>query len=392
MFEFIKNLTIPRLRPQRNVQSFVFGSNLSAISSDVTESSIVESCMVALLSGINGGKLQVVNQNEEEVPHPALEMIDDALISSLVRSAYYCGNGIAAIVLYENSFQIAKLVYLPYKSVKVREPIRRLDGNPVFVYNEGGLYSMSQNLTTEEIVNFVLEIDMDKPWLGRSPLVTLVNEVKSDNTLRIFTQQYLSHMGQPGPIASPADNQNWTEEQAQSIEDTVNRFNAQGNAGRALAFRYKLDIKERPPIRQQVDTNAIAFIPESRIAGVMQVPAMIANLLVGMENTQTNATLREIRLQFAEQTIVPLQNKIANILTKQFLARFPFSEGLQFRYNNSRNPLFNVDKSSEWARVTNAYTNGLITKNEGRLEIGKEEVADGDVFFDSTPAVQNDSG
>ena len=84
--------------------------------------------------------------------------------------------------------------------------------------------------------------------------------------------------------------------------------------------------------------------------------------------------------------MVPAWIAIAEQLTQKLMPEYSTSGRLEYFFDTTNVTALQEAKDLLHQRVRNDYTANLITKNEARLETGRDTVPSGDIFNDlSTP-------
>lgn len=389
IFDRMKGIVIPRNQRERggdNRFSSIAtpGFRLDEITTDVTKSPVVESALLPILHGVGQGRLYVRNSASqiERVGHEAVGMVTGDIRDLAIRSAYYTGHGITAIVTYANR-QPAKLTPLPWNSMKVAPVGDIFTGYNNYIYTpktNSVNYGSPITLTDEEVIDFRLSPNPTDTRRGISPLTTLIDDLKMLGQIRIFTVSYLANMANPSMVIMPVVGSNkpgFTDPERKQIAQAIKDKYSANEAGTPLVSPIPLQIIELGGPGDRADMTRVALLPESHVLAVLGVPAKIAGSLVAKEISDNYASLTQMRLSFAENTVAPLQDRYAEVLTQQFLIPY-YGTGLEFAWDNSENPLFRADEDLLWSRVGKAYNqDNLITHNEARGMVKQPLLTDG---------------
>ena len=126
---------------------------------------------------------------------------------------------------------------------------------------------------------------------------------------------------------------------------------------------------------------ALRRIPETRIAGAFEVPAILAGLGAGLDSA-TYANAEALTEFFTETTLIPRWRSVAGQFQAQLLPDFGAADpGLVVEFDLSEVRALADDEDAKWARWRGAWTDGLATKNEARVALGMDPTQYGDVFL-----------
>ena len=373
--------TVPRrnsVEPQsQRYSSGGLPIRLQEITVDVSKSSAVIACFNVIDSAVNAGKLEVIDADGNViVGHELPKMMSRELITHILRSAYFYQNGLVAIIKYEGSAEVAKLEPLSARYTRIGRSYR--NGNQFNGYNKYEYRRPGQNpyiFIDTEVFHFVLQPDDDKPWLGVSPLIAAIDDLKTDKAARAFTVSAMGKHFSASQFIQPSESgagNDFTDEQMTAIRTSAELAYSGGEVQTAFVSPIKVDRQDLKGPRDFANTIELILVPEARISGIMQTPARRAGFYVGLKESNTYATAREENLQFAEGTVRPLQDKLAAAMTAQLLPFFAASDGLTVRFNNDDNYFFSKDLDAVFERYGKAFERNGITLDEYRAAIGQK--------------------
>jgi HK97 family phage portal protein len=241
-------------------------------------------------------------------------------------------------------------------------------------------------LAPHNIIHFKLGIDDRDHRLGLSPLKRLVRQVSSDDEATRFSDALLKNYGVPGLVVQvPKEATGIDEAKAREIKAKVaGEFGSdgRGNVGVLTGGATMTQFGFNP---EQMQLKSLHDVPETRIAAVMGVPPAIAGLGVGLEQSSNFASLRQIRENFTEVNLVPLWTMDAAKLNRQLRRDFTSDRGVFVMHDLSDVRALQEDEDKKWARVAVAYEKKLISKNEGRTDLGYPPVHGGDEIAETPP-------
>jgi len=122
-------------------------------------------------------------------------------------------------------------------------------------------------------------------------------------------------------------------------------------------------------------------LAETRICMAFAVPPVLIGAMVGMEHS-TYSNYEEAGRQFIQGTMVPMFHEFVDTFNADMADEFQ----AELEVDVSELKLLQEDRTAVFERATKAYIGGLVTLNEGREEMGFEEVPDGDEFKKPAPS------
>lgn len=343
--------------------------------------SILDSCLRVLGDGMASLRPAVYDADGIEVEnHPLPAMITPQLLRAMLRSWALTGNAVVGLV--ENGgMEVVRLQYWPYRYASIGLVGSLYAGVMAYQY-AGGYFGGPNPAAASEVLHWMTTPDSEYPWIGRSPLAGAGDEVRTDAAAATYVRAFMANLGQPSVWAMPKDmSRTWTPEQRKTIREAINEGTSGENAGRPIASSIAVELWQPVSPRTSLDIAIVRGTPEARIAGLVGVPPAMAQLTIGLQNTSTNATHRDIRNEFAEGTLQPLSDDLADAITEQVLRpRFAGSETLTFRFDTSGSYLFRRDLDAATNRAVALYAGELATHNEAREIVELPWLEGGDEF------------
>lgn len=217
------------------------------------------------------------------------------------------------------------------------------------------------------------------PHKGLAPLVAVAREVDTDNEAARYLFSLLKNDAMPrlGLVVPPGVELN--DKQFKRMKAQWEDEHGQDKRGGVAVLEGGLDIKTLATNLRELEFTALRRVPESRIAGAFRVPPIIASLFVGLERS-TMANYGEARLQFTEDTLVPLWSNIADEATTDLLPDFNGQEDevVEFDLNQVKSLEARQKEKRTWA--LDGFKAAGMTRNEFRAACALPEDADGDVY------------
>lgn len=350
-------------------------------------SSIVDACSNLLVDALTSCRPIVLDQNGNEVEnHPIIQWITYDFMAGLVRNGVFSGNCIAFINETEDLVADG-LVVLPSYKVDIERKGNTINGENVYLHHD--IDNETYTYTQDQVFHFRYQVDPDRPWIGRSPLTNVDNDLLLDIRITSYASGFMRRFGVPGWIAWPEGGRPFTaEERKQLRADITANFLGENSGGFAVGGQ-KVGITQLQGPRQFIDLGDVRTQPEFRVCGQLGCPPVLATLPAGYRFTTANATLKEIRRHFADATVKPLMDSLGDALTKQVLDRNGEPSGLRVSFAYQESYLFARDLDAESARVQ--LMGPYITIDEARAEMGKDPIGDerGDQLVMSMGQQQN---
>lgn len=243
-------------------------------------------------------------------------------------------------------------------------------------------------LDPADVIHLKLGLDDADHRLGLSPIKRLVREVAGDQEATRWAHQLLSNGGSMGMMVTPPDGSSLTLEQARALEDHLTaKFTGEGR-GRisVLAPGAKAEPYGFSP--EQMDVRSLHYIPETRVAAVMRVPAVVAGLAAGLEKSGQFSNMREAREQFAESTILPAYQFDAAKLNHSLAPEFTADRRVVLDFDVTEMRVLQEDMDAKIKRLSLAVgTKPFMTVDEARADIGLEPLGgDNGVLAPPEPA------
>jgi len=140
--------------------------------------------------------------------------------------------------------------------------------------------------------------------------------------------------------------------------------------------------------QEEMSFPDLTNLAETRICMVFQIPPVLAGSMVGIEHS-TYSNYAEARQQFWQDSMVPMVAELEDVLNQELAAEF--GDNVSILIDVSEIKALQEDRTAIFDRVTKAYIGGLLMQNEGREEMGFEQVPGGDEFKRPAPSPFTDA-
>jgi HK97 family phage portal protein len=207
------------------------------------------------------------------------------------------GNSYGRLVPYKNRAGVAEI--WPYSAVNTW-PVPR--GNKWIDHYE---YSVDEGLHKEpidprEIIHYKWEPDLEYPWKGMSALEAVSQQVDTDAELVRYIKVVLQNDAVVrGVLTLPSAARPLNEQQLQQMKKEWKLYQGGGNRGNIPILQGGLEFKKTSLDLNELAADALKGMTQVDIAAAFGVPALIAGLLVGLENGR-EGNWESTRKQFTE--------------------------------------------------------------------------------------------
>jgi HK97 family phage portal protein len=236
-----------------------------------------------------------------------------------------------------------------------------------------------EDIPPENMLHFRIGIDDADQRLGLSPIKRLVREIASDQSATQFSDALLRNFGVPGLVVQVPQGASLSDEQAEALKQKLETrfgFENRGNVGVLTAGATLQQFGFSP---EQLNLEALHNVPETRIAAVMGVPPAVAGLGVGLAQTSNFASMKQVRENFTEVTVIPIWRMDSATFNAQLKPDFTDEPDVTIAYDLSKVRALQEDRTALFTRLDNAVRTGWVTPNEARAEVGLEPMQGGDV-------------
>ena len=267
---------------------------------------IVYRCISLIAKSICSIPLLVYENDQETQTHPLAKLLQapnprmnyQMFMNALVHHFLLWGNAYVYTHLSEIDNHLALL-------------------NPEFVqikfddngYPESYQYGQNEKKKTyhidleldQESVLHLHSFNPDHPWIGLSPLSSCRSAVEQHNAIGAHNVALLNNGGRPSGALIVDDNLNDTDRQ-QLRHDIDNLYSSPDNAGRILLLEGMFKWQELGLSPKNMDFLAGKHVAVQEIATAFG----ISPILVGLTEDASFNNYKEARLQFWEDTVIPL--------------------------------------------------------------------------------------
>jgi HK97 family phage portal protein len=209
-------------------------------------------------------------------------------------------------------------------------------------------------------------------WYGMSPLEAARTAIESHNTVVAHNISLLKNGGRPSGalFMNNKDLPPLSEEQRQDLRTSLSEaYQGSQNAGQIMILEGDFTWKEMGLSPKDMDFIEGKNVTAREIAQIFGVPPM----LVGIPGDATFSNYREARLNFWEETVLPLLDQVTSQLNRWLTPHF--GPDLELQYNLDQIPAIAAKREAQWEKMNQC---NFLTPNEKRAAFGYPPVSGGD--------------
>lgn len=292
----------------------------------------------------------------------------------------------------DNGGKLIELWYLPHYMVEPRWPG---DGKTPEVpqdeveneFLSHYQYTVPGNREPElikqsDMVHIKRGVNLSNPRLGVGVWDGVIDDLYGHKAVNRFSATILKNMGMVQYLLSPKDqNVNLNPTEAARIKEQWIVNTTGDNANRPVVNAIPLEVTKLSFSPQELDLKELDQAPQSAIAGVTGIPAIVLQFIVGLKHGHYGAAYEQARQQGYENVIIPIQNHISEDLTWQVLPEIEDAKGSRITFDITKVRVLQEDRDNLYRRESEALRAGGITINQFLTSIGKEAIPDGDIYL-----------
>jgi HK97 family phage portal protein len=368
--------------------------NFDTAAQVVQFNSVVAACLGVLARTFSEPPLQVVDKRTGKVldNHPLMDLlrmpynplmwgdVDDEPMSQaelMMYTIYYTaagGNCYWRKIRAKDGRVIALLPYHDGNISFMPTTTKRVHG---YQFNNGG---SPETLMPREIVHLKwLSVDFNNPVKALSPIVMAGREVGSEQAAQAYISSLLENDAMPRTVFSVAGDANLTDDQVARMKATVKEKFGGKNFGLPAVLEGGMTVQRLSLGLNELQIDQLMKIPETRVAAVLGVPAIVAGLGVGLDSA-TYSNFGQAMKVFTDYTLVPLWRSFAEQIQEAMRSEYADGENLVVKYDTTKVNALKEQENEKQARVLSLYTGGVIKLNETRTALGFADVPEGDAF------------
>ncbi len=215
------------------------------------------------------------------------------------------------------------------------------------------------------------------PWRGVNPLIAMEPELLSDALINQSNNSLLKNRGVPAGLLTSTES--ITPDQAKEIRDMWDKAHGgSSKSGKTAVLGQGTNYKQLALTSAEMEYFKSKQWNRTVILGRYGVPAIVAGYkddTAALSGTDTNEQLKF----FWEQTLIPLLKFFEAKLETEFSKRF--APNLHIRFDTSEIAELQEDLAILATRIREDIKAGILTQNEGREQLGLDNVSWGDTWW-----------
>ena len=221
------------------------------------------------------------------------------------------------------------------------------------------------------------------PLLGQAPMRAANRAVALDNEATDFVKALLQNRAVPGTVITTE--QRIDEATTDRLtERWIERF-GKANRGAPAFLQKGMEVHTLGLDLGELEFPDLRTISESRICMSFGVPPILVGAKVGLDRS-TFANYAEARKSLWEETLMPLQKRLAGVIVQKLLPMVEQGQGprprrVSCRFDNSEVLALKESEANRWEKGTQALRAGGLLVNDFRRYVGLPPVPGGDVFL-----------
>jgi HK97 family phage portal protein len=208
--------------------------------------------------------------------------------------------------------------------------------------------------------------DLSAPWQASSPLAIILREVLTDSEATRFTHSLLKNNAMPSGVITLPEGTAMSPQKAQQLRDKWEKEHGGDKRGGIAILEQGASYTRVSMSPDEIDLAPLRDIPESRIAGNLGVPAIVAGLSIGLKE-MTKANYEQARKSMTEETFVPMWRSDAVEMTQALQGEFGGRPVVT--YNTTKVASLQESTDAKFKRATEAFLANGMTMDEYRALI-----------------------
>ena len=340
------------------------------------------------------------SEYEKDPSHPILALLANPQ-PNLAPSRFW-SNVITDYKIYGNAYirklrsstngPVIGLQFLPSQQV---QPVGN-NTEPIVAYNyvvDGNPYAIKPN----DIIHIAYSRDPEDYRLGRSPLMSCLREVATDNVASSTAYGLMKNSGMPSLMVGPDASDQTVDVSDDDLRTLKKRlqdsFTGENNGSIAvMSGPFKMEKVSFSPADMALDS--VRHTPEERITSALGLNCLVLNLSAGLQNS-TYSNLQEATQSAWNNGVIPLLRVFAESITQNLLDEYPESiYGDYFDWDLTEISALKEDDYQEAKKAELLFKAGIIDRAEAKRMVGYEHNPTDEQIYhpDSTPlfiATQN---
>ncbi len=274
----------------------------------------------------------------------------------------------------------------PFDGKSPEVPLSEVEGDPYQAFISHYQYNVPGKtpilIKKSEMIHIKRGVSSVNARKGEGVWDSVLEEIYGDGAVARFSATIMKNMGLNSYLLSPKEKDfSLGATEAAAIKEQWIRNSTGDNLNKPMVNAIPLDVTKLSSDPKELDLKELRNVPESRVAGVTGIPAIVLQFLVGLQNGHYGAAYEQARQQGYESVIIPIQNHISEDLTWQLLPELDKSPGARIGFDISKVRVLQEDRDNLYKREADALRSGGITVNQFLSSLGKDTVDGGDIYY-----------
>ena len=227
----------------------------------------------------------------------------------------------------------------------------------------------------EDIIHIAYGRDPLDYRIGRSPLMSAIREIATDNQASSTAWGLMANSGLPSLMVSPDvnnENVDVTDDDLRTMKRRLADSFTGDQAGSIAVMSGPFKVEKVSFSPSDMALDVIRHTPEERVTSALGLNCLVLNLSAGLENS-TYANLKEAEQGAWNQGVIPLLKCFAEVITQSLLTEYSETEiGDYFDWDLAKITALMDDTDAVAKRAELLYVAGIIDRSDAKRMIGMQ--------------------
>ena len=233
------------------------------------------------------------------------------------------------------------------------------------------------DIPRSEMIHLRLGISKVNMRLGRDPLMAIRRDLFGDDEAARYQSSLVYNAAVPGTVLSPknefAPPLATDEKSAEQVKERFRESFSGAGRGGVMLGESAMDVSTVSLSPREMNFRDLRKLPEERISGNHNVPAIVAGLGAGLDRS-TFSNYAEAREAGYEEAVIYLQNTLARQFTYQLLRQeFTDDEAFVYKFDLRNVRILQEDRNEKHKRIRDDLLSGRITLGEAYKLAGDDD-------------------
>jgi len=229
------------------------------------------------------------------------------------------------------------------------------------------------DLRLDDVIHIAYGRDPLDYRIGRSPLMSAIKEIATDNQASSTAWGLMANSGLPSIMVSPDvnnENVDVTDDDLRTMKRRLADSFTGDNAGSIAVMSGPFKVEKISFSPADMALDVIRHTPEERVTSALGLNCLVLNLSAGLENS-TYANLKEAEQGAWNQGVIPLLKCFSEVITLSLLPEYPETKvGDYFDWDLTKITALMDDTDDLAKRAELLYVAGIIDRSEAKRMIG----------------------